>query len=608
MQLFSGRVELAVLGSVENFLHLLTVQDLTGDGRPDILLSDPGTFGDPFDVGFAPLRLLVQQTSGEFVEADSSSVLEPFPDMADPRVLSGDVNGDGIDDLLISDVPGKPIIDGAIGGGNINLPGWLIRSGPNGFETVPLNDIEMSVGGWALGDVDGDGDLDLAVDQSSGIVPNDSSSSVGAGIILFNDGSGFFSLKPGVSFVGPEINYDENGVLTSGRVSEAALGDFDGDGNLDVAFGIDRALPDAFEEGFIFINDGSGSFPIEGRFELPLPAVEDGDAETKAMSAGDLNGDGLDDLVLSTTPIGPSAFAVGAHARFVQILISNGNGTFRDETLERIGSQTLESAPLVNGEPNFSRNELGRNILVDVNGDGAPDIVTASIGPLTASNPYYYINNGRGFFDPLPLESQQLLTDFDSSAIRADVNGDGLADHVAAYGNVVEVAYGSAPILQPSGITRADGQRVARLYEAGLDRDGEIDLPGLNFWIDVLEGGTDIRSIAGAFLDSDEFQGKAEAFLSDGTDLTDANVRDSLVFSNDDFVAYLYENVLDREFDVPGRDFWVSVLEQFESNPQTAQQARERLLLAFADSDENVEGSPLIESLNEIARGEWGYV
>ncbi len=158
------------------------------------------------------------------------------------------------------------------------------------------------------------------------------------------------------------------------------------------------------------------------------------------------------------------------------------------------------------------------------------------------------------------------------------------------------------------GLTPEEARMVALLYEAGLDRDGMVDLAGLNFWIDQREAGLSVLGLSAAFLDSDEFQESAEAFLANGTDLTDANVRNGDVFSNEDYVVLLYENVLDRMFDVPGRDFWLGVLETFETDPNQSMTARERLLLAFAESDENRDGSPVVDTLTEISPGEWDFV
>ena len=188
------------------------------------------------------------------------------------------------------------------------------------------------------------------------------------------------------------------------------------------------------------------------------------------------------------------------------------------------------------------------------------------------------------------------------------------------YDRIVDLA-GVTPVLdnaidlgayEYSGLSYAEAMRVAYTYEAGLDRDGNIDLEGLNFWIDVREGqigdGITELELAGFFLNSDEFQALVETFLGGGADITDANVRDPAAFSDDDYVIFLYENVLDRAFDQPGFDFWSGVLDDLLASPATAPTAREALLLFFADSPENHGNSPIVETLEEVTLGDWAFV
>ena len=136
------------------------------------------------------------------------------------------------------------------------------------------------------------------------------------------------------------------------------------------------------------------------------------------------------------------------------------------------------------------------------------------------------------------------------------------------------------------GIPEARARTVAYLYEAGLDRDGDIDEAGLNFWIDRAEGGFTNRDLADAFLRSGEF----EAAFGDPDTLDD--------FA---FVTVLYENVLDRAADDAGRSFWLGVL----ADPEVD---RTQLLLAFASSNENRAGSAFVETLLEVEPGLWEFV
>ena len=137
-----------------------------------------------------------------------------------------------------------------------------------------------------------------------------------------------------------------------------------------------------------------------------------------------------------------------------------------------------------------------------------------------------------------------------------------------------------------AGLSPEDAQLIALIYEAGLDRDGDIDLGGLNFWIDSREDGVPFERIAENFLDSPEF----ESSFGAPEDLSDREL-----------VEQLYLNVLDRDGEEAGVDFWTGELDRTDVS-------RGDLLVAFADSPENRLGSPFVEDLAEVSPGEWDFV
>lgn len=106
--------------------------------------------------------------------------------------------------------------------------------------------------------------------------------------------------------------------------------------------------------------------------------------------------------------------------------------------------------------------------------------------------------------------------------------------------------------------------QVYRLYQAAFDR--EPDDGGLSFWINVFdEGNLLLEGIAAQFIESAEFArlyGQPE------------NVSDS------DFIALLYNNVLDREPDAAGFSYW--------NTQAQGGLGREAILRYFSESDENV--------------------
>lgn len=130
--------------------------------------------------------------------------------------------------------------------------------------------------------------------------------------------------------------------------------------------------------------------------------------------------------------------------------------------------------------------------------------------------------------------------------------------------------------------TQQEVWNIARLYEAGLDRDGEIDRAGLNFWVDEFDGGRKPESIAASFLQSEEF---TEAY----------GAVESL--SDEDFVGRLYRNVLGRDGEASGVEFWTDAL--------AAGSSRGEVLADFATSRENEDATAFVREIVEVAPGDW---
>lgn len=100
-----------------------------------------------------------------------------------------------------------------------------------------------------------------------------------------------------------------------------------------------------------------------------------------------------------------------------------------------------------------------------------------------------------------------------------------------------------------------------RLYRAAFDR--EPDRAGLGYWIDSLDDGVSLDIVAGRFIGSHEFAQRHGASLSE-----------------EDFVAALYENVLDRAPDDAGFAYWRDEL-------QSGRRDQADVLVGFSESAEN---------------------
>ncbi len=248
-----------------------------------------------------------------------------------------------------------------------------------------------------------------------------------------------------------------------------------------------------------------------------------------------------------------------------------------------------------------------------VGGAGLQALAEGEVGPLADTESLFSYEPGQGpddFYVPdsvervvtladLPLETRQAA---EQAATDAGLEPGTFNFNAAVldFATTEDRSFLEAGLVAPETdeeagvdgrITPNQAQQVAYLYEAGLDRDGNIDLPGLNFWIDRREEGLSERALSDAFLRSPEFNDSfGEPFDTGAPDYLD----------DEALVIALYENVLDREFDQPGLDFWLGVLQQPNVD-------RADLLLAFAASDENVGGSPFVETLIEAEPGEWAF-
>lgn len=236
-----ARVYSALPDSVAN---AIAHADITGDGRPDLLIA-----GDGQD------RLLVNTGKGGFRDETDKRLPRETAIAQDAEFFDADKDGD------------LDIVLGLEGGHAL----W-INDGKGVFadETArrlpPAGNVEARK--VAIADVDRDGDLDLYFAHVSwqGRAPQDK--------LLINDGKGTFADETAVRL-------PQEADLTL----DAAFADFDGDGDADLATGNAGALK-------IFTNDGTGRFA--DATATALPGAIDGINIT--VEAADFDGDKRPDI------------------------------------------------------------------------------------------------------------------------------------------------------------------------------------------------------------------------------------------------------------------------------------------------------------------------
>jgi hypothetical protein len=196
----------------------------------------------------------------------------------DGSLVLGDLNGDRQPDGFIAGCCGKVIQGWGPGGDDApsrswvwidewDPRGWLVRHS----HSVPELD-GLPVRAAALGDLDGDGDLDAF---AAIMAPQVGLNTGPADLVLLNDGTGHFT--------------DSGQRLGSTDSTSVALGDLDRDGDLDALVGTSQGA-------VVWINQGGAQGGRAGIFAGP--GREMAGTATGAVFLADMNGDGsLDALV-----------------------------------------------------------------------------------------------------------------------------------------------------------------------------------------------------------------------------------------------------------------------------------------------------------------------
>lgn len=375
-------------------------------------------------------------------------------------VATGDFNGDGKLDVVVDNA----CPDIGCTSGSVNI---LLGNGDGTFQPP----IAYPSGGNAFsveaGDINGDGKLDV-------VVVNGSNS---AGMLLGN-GDGTF--KP-VSIVTTS---------TSGN-SAVFLGDFNGDNKLDLAVVTSSCdtTPTCTRSANVLLGNGDGTFG------LPVGNQSSVGLNSQAVALGDVNGDGKLDLAVVDNCV-PTTGTCGGE--FVDVFLGNGDGTF----------EIAKNSVLSSTDVTF----IG---LGDLNSDRKPDAVTVDPDAASAT---VMLGAGDGTF--------QILNGYETNGtsplfgVVGDLNGDGKNDVAVAsfcqvnFQNsctgalVVLLGNGNGTLQGPPDYHVAGNSNLESLAAADFNGDGRPDLAELiiNFngpfpsasSVSVLMGQADGTFVAGA--------------------------------------------------------------------------------------------------------------
>jgi hypothetical protein len=341
----------------------VAIGDINGDGRNDVVMTTGYYFNPENDY---KIHVFLQNESGQLNQPIKYPTNSSFSYRSE-SIAIGDVNNDGRADVVVGNC-----------GSNIQV---FLQNSSSGLDpgisypTVNSCDIRIA-------DLNNDGLFDVV--------------GIGANVEVFLQNGNGALRSHGIYTV------------TAAGPIELEVGDVNNDGLQD-----------------IIVMSGSGPYPnisillqnTGGTFNSPTYYDLGGDELTEGVAVGDINGDGLNDIVVSYTS---TTFGFG-----IGVFLQNNTHTFN---------------PAIT-YPSYQRPQAV--VIADVDGDGRKDVIVGHYGWLGV-----YLQGADGTLMPeelYPISSER--TGYNPQGLAAgDVNGDGLIDVVTTnYNNGLVVVYRRKP-------------------------------------------------------------------------------------------------------------------------------------------------------------------
>lgn len=498
--------------------------DINGDGIDDFLIGSSivGEHGVVYVIYGKDL------SSGDsfdptinLANLDGTDGFVIFGDPGDGRVgysvnNLGDVNGDGIDDIILGASSHRSPNQGHTGsayivfgteygfGATFDLADL---DGVNGFEVTGTNeDDRLGYKVETAGDLNNDGIVDLVVGGYG--IDHDGNSQSGAAYVVFGKDTatdGAFDPVLAVEELDGTNGFALPGLATENHTghSVGTAGDINGDGIEDLlvgAYGTD--VDDTVDAGQVFVIFGKdtateGDFlasidldALEGSDGFSVTGIDEGGSVGRNVgTAGDINGDGIDDILIggfsyrSETDLDGTVYVIFGKDTETEGLF---NATIDLATLDGTNGFTIESASP--GE----EDAMGRGFAAvgDINEDGIDDFMIGAPnadhdGLSRAGEVYLIFGNAEGFgatFDLNTLdgtngyifggvsEEEHVGYSVDTTG---DIDGDGINDIIiGVYGD----ERATDPITYETYVVYGGMANLASLDAEDGTVDGQIDL------------------------------------------------------------------------------------------------------------------------------------
>ena len=486
----------------------VVIEDLDGDGRPDFVVANNG---------FNTVSVYRNTSINGIISFASKQ--DFFPGLIPQSIAIGDFNGDGKPDLAVANF-------------NSHTVGVFKNTSVNGvisFGTVQSFNTGTNPGNVSIGDIDGDGKLDLAVANensntisilrntstsstisfalkkdyvtSSGpycVVLGDIDSDGKLDLVVANNYSNSVSVLRNTSSIGNISFALKKDFATSSGPYSAAIGDIDSDGKLDIA-----VTNNVSGTVSLLRNTSSiGNISFDSKQDISTGE------EPVNVVMGDLNKDGKLDLVITnylsntvsvfknTSSIGVISFSskqdyiIGSNPHSVAMGDIDGDG-YPD--LAVTSFQTKLVSILINNSGSGAISFISRQGFItdlyptdfdfgDLDGDGKPDIVVSVNDSQSVS-----VHRNTSSFDKVTFASKQdysIGLSPNDVAIR-DIDGDGKPDLVVNYYNAISILKNTSNAGVISFAAKHDYiigvNNIINVSFGDINGDGKLDMIAIGF-------------------------------------------------------------------------------------------------------------------------------
>ncbi len=441
--------------------------DVNGDGNDDVIVSGQGASTTGTAYVFLGDATGIANTAAWSYTGTAGGNLAPVTG-------AGDLNGDGYADIAVGEwtSSGQVFVFHGSGSGPSVTPSVTIL----GTATERLGRMVSGAG-----DVNADGYSDLIVGAPFRSVT--ASNEEGVAHLFLGGPSGVAASS---SSADQTIQGSQVGAHLGGYV--AGAGDVNGDGYSDIMIGADNYSSAEANEGLAVLYLG-GPESTGVKSTVSWTATGTGAHGTKVSNAGDVNGDGYDDVLVAA----PNAFGAGDGNVYVYHGAAGGPSTTAAFSL---GAST--------GAGGFAAAIAGGG---DINGDGYSDIVVgapdAESGMATADEGRIYIYPGSSSGTSSSAFTHEIDVAgarFGASLALADVNADGRTELVvgapginSSAGRIYVFIAGSSGLNTTTPQTK-DGASAGDLFGTAVAAAGDVNADGYG---DVAVGAPGLSSGAG---------------------------------------------------------------------------------------------------------------